>query len=185
MIHPPKITSHRSPAHRYSRDPRLNYWFVYAYHGYTFTRIYVHLLVEMRCAMTRWTLVVSEETDARLRAFLGNRGAKKGGLSQYVEQAVNRSLFEDTVKRVLVRPRLQKYIQPQEAQEMIRGYRQKRSSLPPILISLVPLTRMITRFWLSLSQAGPIMSCQGIRRICFYWEKRRASRLLPPARPWQ
>lgn len=50
--------------------------------------------------MTRWTLVVSEETDARLRAFLGSRGAKKGALSRYVEQAVNRSLFEDTVETV-------------------------------------------------------------------------------------
>jgi hypothetical protein len=50
--------------------------------------------------MTRWTLVVSDETDARLRAFLGSRGAKKGDLSRYVEQAVNRSIFEDTVEEV-------------------------------------------------------------------------------------
>ncbi len=50
--------------------------------------------------MTRWTLVVSDETNARLRAFLGSRGAKKGDLSRYVEQAVNRSLLEDTVERV-------------------------------------------------------------------------------------
>ena len=50
--------------------------------------------------MTRWTLVVSDATDARLRAFLGSRGAKKGDLSRYVEQAVNRSLFEDTIEAV-------------------------------------------------------------------------------------
>ncbi len=50
--------------------------------------------------MTRWTLVVSDETNARLRAFLGSRGAKKGDLSRYVEQAVNRSIFEDTVEEV-------------------------------------------------------------------------------------
>jgi phage baseplate assembly protein W len=50
--------------------------------------------------MTRWTLVVSDETDARLRTFLGSRGAKKGDLSRYVEQAVNRALFEDTVEAV-------------------------------------------------------------------------------------
>lgn len=50
--------------------------------------------------MTRWTLVVSDETDSRLRAFLGRRGAKKGDLSRYVEQAVNRSLFEDTVAAI-------------------------------------------------------------------------------------
>lgn len=50
--------------------------------------------------MTRWTLVVSDETDTRLRAFLGSRGAKKGDLSRYVEQAVNRSIFEDTIEEV-------------------------------------------------------------------------------------
>lgn len=50
--------------------------------------------------MIRWTLVVSDETDARLRAFLGSRGAKKVDLSRYVEQAVNRALFEDTVEAV-------------------------------------------------------------------------------------
>jgi hypothetical protein len=53
--------------------------------------------------MTRWTLVVSDETDRRLRTFLGSRGAKKGDLSRYVEQAVNRSLFEDTVDAVQAR----------------------------------------------------------------------------------
>ena len=50
--------------------------------------------------MPRWTLVVSDETDTRLRAFLGSRGAKKGDLSRYVEQAVNRAIFEDTVEAV-------------------------------------------------------------------------------------
>ena len=55
--------------------------------------------------MTRWTLVVSDETDTRLRAFLGNRGAKKGDLSRYVEQAVNRSIFEDTVEEIQERNR--------------------------------------------------------------------------------
>ncbi len=50
--------------------------------------------------MTRWTLVISDETETRLRAFLGKRGAKKGDLSRYVEKAVNRSIFEDTVEEV-------------------------------------------------------------------------------------
>ena len=53
--------------------------------------------------MTRWTIVITEETDARLRAFLGSRGAKKGALSRYVEDAVRRSLFEDTVEQVQTR----------------------------------------------------------------------------------
>jgi hypothetical protein len=49
---------------------------------------------------TRWTLVVSEETDRALRAFLGLSGGKKGDLSAFVEEAVKKRLFELTVERV-------------------------------------------------------------------------------------
>jgi hypothetical protein len=49
---------------------------------------------------TRWTLVVSEETDRALRAFLGMSGAKKGDLSAFVEEAVKERLFELTVERI-------------------------------------------------------------------------------------
>lgn len=50
--------------------------------------------------MTRWSLIVSDQTDQRLRAFLGQQGAKKGDLSRFVEQAVERLLrFEETVKQ--------------------------------------------------------------------------------------
>jgi hypothetical protein len=38
--------------------------------------------------MTRWSLVVSEDTDKALRAFLGQTAAKKGALSAFVEKAV-------------------------------------------------------------------------------------------------
>jgi hypothetical protein len=51
--------------------------------------------------MVRWSLTVSLETDQRLRAFLGQKGAKKGSLSQYVEEAVKQRLsFEETVNSV-------------------------------------------------------------------------------------
>jgi len=50
--------------------------------------------------MTRWTLVVSDETDRNLRAFLGQQGAKKGDLSKFVEQAVRERLFGETVETV-------------------------------------------------------------------------------------
>jgi len=51
--------------------------------------------------MTRWSLIVSDETDQRLRLFLGQNGAKKGSLSRFVEEAVGRLLrFEETVGRV-------------------------------------------------------------------------------------
>ena len=51
--------------------------------------------------MTRWSLVVSDQTDQRLRMFLGQRGAKKGSISRFVEEAVARLLrFEETADRV-------------------------------------------------------------------------------------
>jgi hypothetical protein len=51
--------------------------------------------------MVRWSLIISSETDQRLRAFLGQKGAKKGSLSQYVEEAVKQRLsFEETVNSV-------------------------------------------------------------------------------------
>ncbi len=53
--------------------------------------------------MTRWTLVVSEETDRNLRAYLGQIGAKKGDLSKFVEQAVQERLFSKTVEAVKAR----------------------------------------------------------------------------------
>lgn len=49
---------------------------------------------------TRWTLVVSDETDRALRAFLGLSGGKKGDLSAFVEEAVKERLFELTVNRI-------------------------------------------------------------------------------------
>ena len=49
---------------------------------------------------TRWTLVVSQETDRALRAFLGMSGGKKGDLSVFVEKAVQERLFALTVERV-------------------------------------------------------------------------------------
>ena len=51
--------------------------------------------------MTRWSLVVSDDTDQRLRNFLGAKGAKKGCLSRFVEEAVAQRLrFEETVDQV-------------------------------------------------------------------------------------
>jgi hypothetical protein len=42
----------------------------------------------MGLTMTRWSLIVSDETDKALRAFLGQQGARKGALSAFVEKAV-------------------------------------------------------------------------------------------------
>jgi hypothetical protein len=51
--------------------------------------------------MTRWSVVISEETDKRLRSFLAKSGGKKDDISRFVEQAVqNRLRFMETVQHV-------------------------------------------------------------------------------------
>ena len=50
--------------------------------------------------MTRWSLVVDDKTDQNLRSFLGQRGAKKGDLSKFIEEAVLEKLFAETTKAV-------------------------------------------------------------------------------------
>jgi hypothetical protein len=52
-------------------------------------------------AMTRWSVVVSEETDKALRVFLAEQGGgKKGDLSAFIEEAVKVRLLELTVRQV-------------------------------------------------------------------------------------
>lgn len=55
--------------------------------------------------MTRWSLVVSDDTDKALRSFLAQTGGKKGDLSEFVEKAVINQLFHMTVERVQERNR--------------------------------------------------------------------------------
>ena len=40
----------------------------------------------------RWSLKVSRETDEALRAYLGQRGGRKGDLSRFIEEAVRNRL---------------------------------------------------------------------------------------------
>ena len=40
--------------------------------------------------LARWNLKVSRETDLALRTLLATRGGRKGDLSRFVEEAVNR-----------------------------------------------------------------------------------------------
>lgn len=48
---------------------------------------------------TRWNLVVSAETDKSLRQHLAdNGGGRKGDLSKFVEEAVRKRIFMDTLK---------------------------------------------------------------------------------------
>jgi len=59
----------------------------------------------MPMSNVRWSIVVRDEVDKALRAYLGRRGTKKGDLSQFVEEAVQARLFELTVSEVKQRNR--------------------------------------------------------------------------------
>jgi hypothetical protein len=48
---------------------------------------------------TRWNLVVSKDLDQSLREFLAYQGrAKKGELSRFVEEAVNKHIFDEAAR---------------------------------------------------------------------------------------
>jgi hypothetical protein len=51
----------------------------------------------------RWSLKVSKDTDLNLRTFLGSQGMKKGDLSKFVEDAVNRCVLQCTVQDIWAR----------------------------------------------------------------------------------
>jgi len=46
---------------------------------------------------TRWTVIVSKETDILVRSLLAQRGLKKGDLSKFIEEAVKWRVFDQTV----------------------------------------------------------------------------------------
>jgi hypothetical protein len=48
----------------------------------------------------RWNLVVSRNTDVALRALLATRGRRRGDLSRFVEEAVNREIIRYTMSDV-------------------------------------------------------------------------------------
>jgi len=50
--------------------------------------------------MTRWTVSVSKETDISVRSFLAQRGMKKGDLSKFIEEAVERRVLDQTMAEV-------------------------------------------------------------------------------------
>jgi predicted CopG family antitoxin len=77
--------------------------------------------------MVRWSLTVSSETDRRLRAFLGQKGAKKGSLSEYVEEAVKQRLgFEETVN--LVQERNLRYSEEEIEEAISEAIRETRAA---------------------------------------------------------
>jgi post-segregation antitoxin (ccd killing protein) len=53
--------------------------------------------------LARWSIKVSRETDVALRTLLASRGGRKGDLSRFVEEAVNREVLRATVREVQAR----------------------------------------------------------------------------------
>ncbi len=53
--------------------------------------------------LIRWTVKVSKDTDISLRSFLSQRGMKKGDLSKFIEQAVQKEVFARTVADIEAR----------------------------------------------------------------------------------
>ncbi len=55
----------------------------------------------MSTSTTRWNLVVSKKLDQSLREFLAYQGrGKKGELSRFVEEAVNKHIFDTALQAV-------------------------------------------------------------------------------------
>jgi len=65
--------------------------------------------------MTRWNLVIPEETDRSVRSYLARNGGKKGDLSKYVDRAVRQTVFWDMVDNIQER---NKDLSPEEAQAL-------------------------------------------------------------------
>ena len=53
--------------------------------------------------LARWSLKVSRDTDVALRTLLATRGGRKGDLSRFVEEAVNREVLRQTVADIRAR----------------------------------------------------------------------------------
>jgi len=53
--------------------------------------------------VVRWTVKVSRDTDVSLRTFLAQSGLKKGDLSKFIERAVQKEVFAQTVAGVQTR----------------------------------------------------------------------------------
>ena len=64
----------------------------------------------------RWSLKVSRETDIALRTFLAERGGRKGGLSRFVEDAVNRSVLRQLLREAR-EPNA--HLDPEEIQKLV------------------------------------------------------------------
>ena len=78
--------------------------------------------------MTRWNIVISEETDRQVRSYLARTGGKKGDLSRFVDRAVRQAIFWERIEMIWKR---NKYLSAEEAQvladEAVDSVRENRS----------------------------------------------------------
>ena len=58
-----------------------------------------------RFPMTRWNLVIADDTDRHVRSYLARTGGKKGDLSRFVDRAVRQAVFWETVESIWERNR--------------------------------------------------------------------------------
>ena len=65
--------------------------------------------------MTRWNIVISEETDRQVRSYLARTGGKKGNLSRFVDRAVRQAIFWETVETIWER---NKHLSADESQAL-------------------------------------------------------------------
>lgn len=65
--------------------------------------------------MARWEIVIPDETDRSVRRFLARTDGKNSDLSCFVELAVRRAIFWETLKSVWKR---NKHLSPDEAQTL-------------------------------------------------------------------
>ena len=50
--------------------------------------------------MSRWNLSIPEETDRAVRSYLARQGRRKGDLSEFVNEAVRREVFDRVVREI-------------------------------------------------------------------------------------
>lgn len=65
--------------------------------------------------MTRWHLVISEQTDRSVRSYLARTGGRKGDRSRFVDRAVRSQILRETVEPVWER---NKNLSAQQAQSL-------------------------------------------------------------------
>lgn len=81
-----------------------------------YMRMRISIQVRRMTAQTRWNLSVSRDTDISLRTFLASRGGRKGDLSRFVEDAVNRAVLSQTLQEIWDRNR---DLDPEQVQQLV------------------------------------------------------------------